>query len=83
MNFELGQRTAMYSRGSASGSSGPGPSHARDRGREQEERSTNPLEELESFKLRFPGLKGLIDECRRVYPDQPNPLQVHSLLKSW
>lgn len=30
-----------------------------------------------------PGLQALIDQCVRVYPDQPNPLQVTTVLKYW
>lgn len=30
-----------------------------------------------------PGLKALIDHCLAVYPDQPNPLQVTTVLKYW
>ncbi|XP_055383006.1 suppressor of fused homolog [Condylostylus longicornis] len=30
-----------------------------------------------------PGLKTLIDQCHRIYPDQPNPLQVTTILKYW
>uniref|UniRef100_A0A0A1XJA4 Suppressor of fused homolog n=1 Tax=Zeugodacus cucurbitae TaxID=28588 RepID=A0A0A1XJA4_ZEUCU len=30
-----------------------------------------------------PGLKALIDYCQSVYPDQPNPLQVTTVLKYW
>jgi suppressor of fused-like protein len=30
-----------------------------------------------------PGLEALYSLCRRVYPDQPNPLQVTALVKYW
>ncbi|XP_059476164.1 suppressor of fused homolog [Neocloeon triangulifer] len=30
-----------------------------------------------------PGLDALYTLCRRVYPDQPNPLQVNALVKYW
>lgn len=30
-----------------------------------------------------PGLGKLIEQCRQIYPDQPNPLQVTTLLKYW
>lgn len=30
-----------------------------------------------------PGLKSLIDHCLSIYPDQPNPLQVTTVLKYW
>ncbi|XP_065338196.1 suppressor of fused homolog [Cloeon dipterum] len=30
-----------------------------------------------------PGLDALYNLCRRVYPDQPNPLQVNSVVKYW
>ncbi|XP_004529152.1 suppressor of fused homolog isoform X2 [Ceratitis capitata] len=30
-----------------------------------------------------PGLKSLIEHCQSVYPDQPNPLQVTTVLKYW
>ncbi|KAH8278541.1 hypothetical protein KR018_004928 [Drosophila ironensis] len=30
-----------------------------------------------------PGLKAIIDHLRQVYPEQPNPLQVTTLLKYW
>lgn len=29
------------------------------------------------------GLGKLIDECLNIYPDQPNPLQVTTILKYW
>lgn len=30
-----------------------------------------------------PGLHGIYGECRRLYPEQPNPLQVTAILKYW
>lgn len=37
-----------------------------------------------SFPSLFPpGLHGIYGECRRLYPDQPNPLQVTAILKYW
>ncbi|KAM6347881.1 suppressor of fused homolog isoform 1-T2 [Alca torda] len=37
-----------------------------------------------SFQSLFPpGLHGIYGECRRLYPDQPNPLQVTAILKYW
>lgn len=30
-----------------------------------------------------PGLQKLIDQCLKIYPDQPNPLQVTTVLKYW
>ncbi|XP_069139954.1 suppressor of fused homolog [Argopecten irradians] len=30
-----------------------------------------------------PGLEAIYTECRRLYPDQPNPLQVTALVKYW
>uniref|UniRef100_A0A8B9EWR0 Suppressor of fused homolog n=1 Tax=Amazona collaria TaxID=241587 RepID=A0A8B9EWR0_9PSIT len=37
-----------------------------------------------SFTSLFPpGLHGIYGECRRLYPDQPNPLQVTAILKYW
>ena len=30
-----------------------------------------------------PGLEALLDACREVYPDQPNPLQVTAFIKYW
>ncbi|XP_055695516.1 suppressor of fused homolog [Lutzomyia longipalpis] len=38
---------------------------------------------MENFTNAPPGLKSLFDECRRVYPDQKNPLQVSTILKYW
>lgn len=29
------------------------------------------------------GLQSLIDQCLKIYPDQPNPLQVTTVLKYW
>ena len=37
-----------------------------------------------SFPSLFPpGLHGIYGECRRLYPEQPNPLQVTAILKYW
>uniref|UniRef100_A0A8C4W2X4 Suppressor of fused homolog n=1 Tax=Gopherus evgoodei TaxID=1825980 RepID=A0A8C4W2X4_9SAUR len=37
-----------------------------------------------SFPALFPpGLHGIYGECRRLYPEQPNPLQVTAILKYW
>ncbi|KAJ8789458.1 hypothetical protein J1605_021985 [Eschrichtius robustus] len=30
-----------------------------------------------------PGLHAIYGECRRLYPDQPNPLQVTAIVKYW
>ena len=30
-----------------------------------------------------PGLEAIYSACRRLYPDQPNPLQVTALVKYW
>ncbi|XP_062852087.1 suppressor of fused homolog isoform X3 [Trichomycterus rosablanca] len=30
-----------------------------------------------------PGLQAIYSECRRLYPDQPNPLQVTAIVKYW
>lgn len=30
-----------------------------------------------------PGLQKLIEQCSHIYPDQPNPLQVTTVLKYW
>lgn len=30
-----------------------------------------------------PGLHAIYTECRRIYPDQPNPLQVTAVVKYW
>lgn len=30
-----------------------------------------------------PGLQALYDCCARIYPDQPNPLQVTAMIKYW
>ncbi|CAI5775129.1 suppressor of fused homolog isoform X2 [Podarcis lilfordi] len=30
-----------------------------------------------------PGLHGIYGECRRLYPEQPNPLQVTAIIKYW
>ncbi|XP_076830234.1 suppressor of fused homolog isoform X2 [Brachyhypopomus gauderio] len=30
-----------------------------------------------------PGLQAIYGECRRLYPDQPNPLQVTAIVKYW
>ncbi|KAI5606856.1 suppressor of fused-like [Silurus asotus] len=30
-----------------------------------------------------PGLQAIYTECRRLYPDQPNPLQVTAIVKYW
>ena len=30
-----------------------------------------------------PGLEAIYKACRRIYPDQPNPLQVTALVKYW
>lgn len=30
-----------------------------------------------------PGLQAIYAECRRLYPDQPNPLQVTAIVKYW
>lgn len=30
-----------------------------------------------------PGLESLYLACRRIYPEQPNPLQVAALVKYW
>jgi len=30
-----------------------------------------------------PGLQAIYSECSRVYPDQPNPLQVTAVVKYW
>lgn len=30
-----------------------------------------------------PGLQKLIDQMNEIYPDQPNPLQVTTVLKYW
>ena len=30
-----------------------------------------------------PGLAKLIELCQQIYPDQPNPLQVTTVLKYW
>ena len=30
-----------------------------------------------------PGLQAIYNACRRLYPDQPNPLQVTALVKYW
>lgn len=30
-----------------------------------------------------PGLEAIYTACRRLYPDQPNPLQVTALVKYW
>lgn len=29
------------------------------------------------------GLQSIINECLKIYPDQPNPLQVTTVLKYW
>ncbi|KAH8420712.1 hypothetical protein KR222_002484 [Zaprionus bogoriensis] len=43
--------------------------------------SVNPEKNVEHKPP--PGLKSLIDHLKSVYPDQPNPLQVTTLLKYW
>lgn len=30
-----------------------------------------------------PGLQAIYGECRRLYPDQANPLQVTAIVKYW
>ena len=30
-----------------------------------------------------PGLEAIYKACRRIYPDQPNPLQVTAMVKYW
>lgn len=30
-----------------------------------------------------PGLQAIYSESRRLYPDQPNPLQVTAIVKYW
>ena len=30
-----------------------------------------------------PGLQAIYNECSRIYPDQPNPLQVTAVVKYW
>ena len=30
-----------------------------------------------------PGLQAIYNACRRLYPDQPNPLQVTAVVKYW
>lgn len=30
-----------------------------------------------------PGLQAIYSACRRIYPDQPNPLQVTAVVKFW
>jgi len=30
-----------------------------------------------------PGLQAIYSECSRIYPDQPNPLQVTAVVKYW
>lgn len=30
-----------------------------------------------------PGLQSIINECLKIYPDQPNPLQVATVVKYW
>jgi len=30
-----------------------------------------------------PGLQAIYSECSRVYPEQPNPLQVTAVVKYW
>lgn len=35
------------------------------------------------FPLSPPGLEALYLACRRIYPDQPNPLQVAAVVKYW
>nr|XP_026500929.1 suppressor of fused homolog [Vanessa tameamea] len=42
---------------------------------------TDELNQTE--RLMPPGLKALYDVCSKVYPDQPNPLQVTTRLKYW
>lgn len=29
------------------------------------------------------GLQSIINECLKIYPDQPNPLQVATVVKYW
>lgn len=29
------------------------------------------------------GLQSIINECLKIYPDQPNPLQVTTVIKYW
>lgn len=29
------------------------------------------------------GLRAIINECLKIYPDQPNPLQVATVVKYW
>lgn len=29
------------------------------------------------------GLQSIINECMKIYPDQPNPLQVTTVVKFW
>lgn len=29
------------------------------------------------------GLQAIINECLKIYPDQPNPLQVTTVVKYW
>lgn len=29
------------------------------------------------------GLQAIINQCMKIYPDQPNPLQVTTVLKFW
>ena len=33
--------------------------------------------------LRPEGLEGIYNTCLKLYPDQPNPLQVTALVKYW